>query len=120
MRSFLVAQGGSDFAGDVIDVAEIEFTAAQAGRAHANEGDFRFFDRLMWIGGGMQPAGVVAFHHHLAHAGFDDGTAARLEHFDFRAANVDANDAMAHGSKASGGDRTDVTETEDADRTTHA
>ena len=54
VRRFFLPDGGADFAGNVLDVAEIELAIFQAGRSDADERDFGIQHGCGRIGGGMQ------------------------------------------------------------------
>ena len=77
MRRIFLADGRTDFPGNLLDVAEIELAIFQTGRSDANERDFGIEHGLGRVSGRMQPSGTVRLGDHLAHAGFDDRSAAR-------------------------------------------
>jgi len=55
----------------------------------------------------------------IAHAWFDNRTAARLQGFDLACAEVNADYIMSLMRKAGRSDRADIAESEDADGATH-
>ena len=96
VRRLFLADGGSDFPGHVLDVAEVEFAIFQAGCTYADERDFGIQHSRGGVGSRPKQPSAMRLGDHLAHASFDDRSAARIHHFNFGAAHVHANDFVAH------------------------
>ena len=114
MRRFFLADGGADFPGNVLDVAEVELAIFQAGRSDADERDFGIKHGCRGVGGRVQQAGAARFGDHFTHARFDDRGPAGMHHLNFGAAYVDAYDFVAHGGKAGGRYGPDISQPKNA------
>src|SRR3954464_5586697 len=99
----------------MLDMAEIQFPAAQAGSPDAYERQIRLEDRFHGIGRGPETPGFTLLGYHLGHARFQDGTSAGIQHLHFGRAHIDADDLEAERRKARGGYRADITQTENTD-----
>jgi len=66
----LFPEGVANLAAYLFDVAEIEFTAAQARSSHANEGDVGLVDGGARVRRGMETASCVALGDQIIHSSF--------------------------------------------------
>src|SRR6266436_6837506 len=119
MGGFFFANGSADFAGHALDVTQIEFAAAQARSADANKRNFGIKDGASGVVRSGEPLGPMAIAHQFAHSCFDNRAAARCQHLNLGAANVDAGNLVTHAGKACRRDRAHVPQTKHADRQTH-
>src|SRR4029077_13945479 len=104
----------------MLDVAEIKLAIFQAGRSDADERDFGIKHGCGSVRSSVQKASAVRFGDQLAHASFDDRSAARVHHLNLGSAHVDADDVVPHRSKAGGRNGTDVSQPKNADGQTQA
>src|SRR5271169_1062321 len=119
MAPLLLSKCRTYLSGYLLDVAEIEFAAAQARRSDAYEGEIGSVDGGTRVRSGMETAGSTALRYELIHARFKNRTLARLQHFNLDAVNVDTDYSMSQMGKACRGYGTDVAQPKNADRRTH-
>ena len=75
MVRLLLAKSTADFAGDLLDVAKIQFAAAKAWCADTHEGNLGITDRCVRIRGCVQPARLTRLSYQFGHARFNDRAA---------------------------------------------
>src|SRR2546428_2711586 len=108
MEGILFGQSAADPFTDGTDMAEVELAVAEAGRAHAEEGNLSVHDRVRGVGGCMQPASAVRFGGEFGNPGLDNWAAPRFQHFHLIRAQVYSDDRIAFVGQTCGGHGPDV------------
>jgi hypothetical protein len=83
--------------------------------ANANEGQLRLADRFDWVTDSAQPARLGSGCYDLADICFNDGRLSTVDQIDFGGEGIDTNDFMSISSETSRRDRSDITQSENAD-----
>lgn len=105
----------ADLLADPSYISQVEIAVRLARCTHANEGQFRLADRFDWIAGSAQPAGLGSGRDDLADIGFNDGRLSTVDQIDFGGEWIHTNDFMSIIGETSRRDRSDITQSENAD-----
>jgi hypothetical protein len=97
------------------DKGQIQIPVGLAGRAYANEGQFRLTDGFILVVGCPKMAGFDSRGDDFRDIGLDDRGLARVDQLDFGADRVHADDFVTISGKATRGNGSDVSQTKDAD-----
>ena len=96
------------------DVSQVKIAVDLAGCADANEGQLRLLDRLDWIAGGAQPAGLGSGCDDLTDFSFNDGRLAAVDEVDLGRDRVDTNDLVSIMRETPRRNRPHIPQPEDA------
>lgn len=120
MESVFLLQDLSDVPANWLDVAEIELSIAQTGRAHAKKRNITIQDSMFGVRSGVQPSLGMAPGAELSDLRLNHGTSASLHGFDLGWTEVDSDDVVPFGGKAGRRDRPHITKAKYTNRCAHA
>ena len=105
----------ADLLADPSDEVQVEIAVGLARSTYANKGEFGLVDRFDWIAGGAQSASLDGGRDDLADIGFNDGRLSTVDQIDFGGNWIDTNDFMSIIGETSRRNRSDITQSENAD-----
>ena len=119
MEAFLARQNLANLSAHGLDVPQVQLATPHAGSSHAKNRDIRILYGLGNVHRGAQQPCLVGFGDQLAHAGLKNGAASGRHHLHLVAIQVHADDGKSLLGKASRTHRADVTQSKNANRTSH-
>src|SRR5581483_10789993 len=105
---FLFAQRFPNFTRNIFYMAEIEFPGAQAWSSNTYKRNFGTKYSCLRVCSRVQTACSMIFGDQFANSSFNNRTATRIEHLDFRSAHIHTHDLMTHFSEARRTHRADI------------
>ncbi len=111
----LVLECFADLLANPSDISQVEIAVWLARCANTNEGQLRLADCFDWVTGSAQPARLGSGCYDLADIRFNDGRLSTVDQIDFGRERIDTNDFMSIISETARRDRSDITQSENAD-----